>query len=174
MLLHVPLRPWMKRLAKVLLILLLIFVLVIVSGLAFVEIRRHQTLVLPAPTGPYTVGRMEYDWIDQQRSDRLAPQAGMKRELIVWVWYPAVGVYGTEVAPYLPSKWAQVSDQQHGLLGQQLFSKKNCLSCEILFLSMRSYWSSTGLAPADADCHRTAFKVNYRCIGSLSRRGKEQ
>ena len=127
MLFYVPFRPWMKRLARVLLILLLIFVLVIVACLAFVEIRRHQTLVLPAPTGPYAVGRMEYDWIDQQRSDPLAPQAGMKRELIVWAWYPAVRVSGAEVAPYLPSKWAQVSDQQHGLLGQQLIQSSDSI-----------------------------------------------
>lgn len=83
MLFHVLFRLLMKRLARVLLILLLIFVLVIVARLAFVEIRRHQTLILPAPTGSYAVGRMEYDWIDQQRSDPIAPQAGMKRELIV-------------------------------------------------------------------------------------------
>ena len=76
MLFHVPFRPWMKRLARVLLILLLIFVLVIVACLAFVEIRRHQTLVMPAPTGPYAVGRMEYDWIDQQRSDPPRRRAG--------------------------------------------------------------------------------------------------
>jgi predicted dienelactone hydrolase len=127
MLFHVPFHPWMRRLVSVLLILLLIFVLVIVACLAFVEIRRHQTLVLPAPTGSYAVGRMEYDWTDQQRSDPLAPQAGMKRELIVWVWYPAVRVSGAEVASYLPSKWAQVSDQQHGLLGQQLIQSSDSI-----------------------------------------------
>lgn len=113
--------PWRKRLAKMLLFLLLIFVIVAVSCVAFVEIRRNQTLVLPAPTGPYAVGRMEYDWTDQSRTDPLAPQPGIKRELVVWAWYPAVRVAGAQPAPYLPSKWAQSSDSQQGLLGQQLF-----------------------------------------------------
>lgn len=120
MLFHFPSHPWMKRVARVLLILLLMGVLVLAAGVAFLEIRRHQTLVLPAPTGPYPVGRMEYDWIDQQRADPLAPRPGMKRELVVWAWYPAGRVSGAELAPYLPPKWAQLSDQQHGLLGEQL------------------------------------------------------
>jgi predicted dienelactone hydrolase len=122
-----PLRKWMKRLTRALLILLLIFVLVIVFCLAFVEIRRHQTLILPAPTGSYAVGRMEYDWTDQQRLDPLAPQSGMKRELVVWAWYPAVRVSGAAVAPYLPSKWGQLVDQQHGLLGQQLIQSSDSI-----------------------------------------------
>jgi len=44
---------------------------------------------LPAPSGPYGVGRIGYDWIDPGRPDRYsgAPQA--HRELMVYVWYPA-------------------------------------------------------------------------------------
>lgn len=100
MLSRLPFRPWRKRLGRILLTLLLVLVLVAISCVAFVEIRRHQTLVLPTPTGTYAVGRMEYDWTDQQRFDPLAPQAGLKRELVVWAWYPAVRVPGAEVAPY--------------------------------------------------------------------------
>lgn len=109
------LRPWLKRLARMRLILILIVVLVVASCLVFVESRHGQsgqTLVLPAPTGPYAVGRMEEDWTDQSRIDPLVPQAGVKRELVVWVWYPSVRVPGAEAAPYLPTQWAQVSDQQ--------------------------------------------------------------
>jgi predicted dienelactone hydrolase len=120
-------RRWRKRLARSLLILLLLLVLVAVSSVAFVEIRRHQTLMLPTPTGPSSVGRTEYDWTDQARTDPLAPQAGVKRELVVWAWYPSVRVSGAEVASYLPSKWAQLSDQQHGLLGQQLFQSSDSI-----------------------------------------------
>jgi predicted dienelactone hydrolase len=112
--------PWLKRLARIFLILLLVIVVIIISGVAYIEIRGHQTLVLPAPTGPYAVGRMEYDWTDQSRVDPLAPHAGTKRELVVWAWYPAAHVPGAQPAPYLPSKWGQLSDQQHGFIGQQL------------------------------------------------------
>jgi Platelet-activating factor acetylhydrolase, isoform II len=123
----VSFRPWLKRLARILLILILIFVLVVVSCLVFIGIRHHQTLVLPDPTGPYAVGRMEYDWTDQSRTDPLAPHAGTKRELVVWAWYPAKRVSGARVASYLPSKWAQMSDQQHGTVGQQLFQSSNSI-----------------------------------------------
>ncbi len=122
-----PSRRWIKRLMTSLLILLLLIVLGLTSSIAFVEIRRNQTLVLPAPSGPYAVGRVEYDWTDQSRTDPLAPQAGTKRELVVWVWYPAVRVSGAKVAPYLPAKWAQLSDQQHGRFGQLLFQTSDSI-----------------------------------------------
>jgi dienelactone hydrolase len=114
---HVPLHPWAKRLVR---ILLLVGVLMLAIGVAFLEIRRHQPLVLPAPTGPYAVGRAEYDWIDQSRVDPLAPRAGMKRELVIWAWYPANPLPGAPTAPYLQQQWAQLADQQHGLIGGQL------------------------------------------------------
>src|SRR5215469_1632337 len=120
-------RRWMKRLVKSLLILLPLIVLVIVSSIVFALIRRNQTLVLPAPTGPYAVGRVEYDWTDQSRTDPLAPQAGSKRELIVWAWYPAMRVAGERLAPYLPAKWAQLNDQQHGSFGQILFQRTDSI-----------------------------------------------
>jgi Platelet-activating factor acetylhydrolase, isoform II len=120
-------RRWVKRLAKSLPILLLLVVLVIASSIVFAEIRRNQTLVLPALTGPYAVGRMEYDWTDQSRTDPLAPRAGTKRELVVWAWYPAARVSGAKVAPYLPSTWAQLSDQQHGRFGQPLFQRTDSI-----------------------------------------------
>jgi dienelactone hydrolase len=50
----------------------------------------HRTEVtLPTPTGPFAVGRVLYDWADDQTLDTLAPVPGTKRELLVWIWYPA-------------------------------------------------------------------------------------
>jgi predicted dienelactone hydrolase len=120
-------RRWVKRLVKSLLILPLLIVLVLASSIVFAEIRRNQTLVLPAPTGPDAVGRMEYDWTDQSRTDPLAPRAGTQRELIVWAWYPAMRVSGVKVAPDLPPTWAQLSDQQHGRFGQLLFQRTDSI-----------------------------------------------
>lgn len=140
MFLRLPLRPWMKRLVRILLLLLLAGVLVIMAGVAFVEYRRHQTLILPSPTGPYTVGRMEYDWTDQSRTDPLAPHAGTKRELVVWVWYPAERVSGAQPAPYLPSRWGQLIDQQRGFLGQQLIHRNALIQTHS--------FENTPLAPA--------------------------
>jgi len=122
-------RPWMKRGVRILLILL---VLISMAGVTFVEIRRHQSLILPAPTGPYAVGRREYDWTDQSRDDPLAPHSGLKRELVVWAWYPALREPGAEIASYLPSKWAQLSDEQHGFIGQQLLQSNDSIQTHSL------------------------------------------
>ncbi len=51
----------------------------------------HRTEVtLPAPTGPFPVGRVTYDWVDPSATDPLAPKPGAQRELLVWIWYPSV------------------------------------------------------------------------------------
>ncbi|GER89506.1 alpha/beta hydrolase [Dictyobacter vulcani] len=103
-------RPWVKRWLRIFLSLLLVFIIIIVSCVAYIEIQRHQVRVLLAPTGTSAVGRREYDWTDQARIDPLALHAGMKRELVVWSWYPAEHVAGAQTAPYLPPAWAQASD----------------------------------------------------------------
>src|SRR5258708_1635065 len=33
----------------------------------------HQPVTLPAPAGPYPVGRIEYDWVDQARAQTQQP-----------------------------------------------------------------------------------------------------
>jgi predicted dienelactone hydrolase len=124
---RLALPPWLRRYARLLQILLLLILLVIVAGVAYVEVRRHASLTLPAPTGPYAVGRVEYAWTDQARTDPLAPHAGTKRILVVWAWYPAVRVPGTRPAPYLPPPWANASDQQRGLIGEQLFQSADSI-----------------------------------------------
>jgi hypothetical protein len=51
----------------------------------------HRTeITLPALTGPFAVGRALYDWTDDAHPDPLAVVPETKRELLVWIWYPAV------------------------------------------------------------------------------------
>jgi predicted dienelactone hydrolase len=87
------------------------FVAVLVlSGVGLVGVRwlRHNHVVtLPTPTGPYGVGRIEFDWVDESRIDPLAAPAGLKRELPVWIWYPTDPSAKGEPAPYLPRAWRQ-------------------------------------------------------------------
>ena len=45
--------------------------------LAGLWIEHRTDLTLPAPTGPFAVGRTIRDW------------KGQGRELLVWIWYPA-------------------------------------------------------------------------------------
>lgn len=119
MLLHMSLRKWLKRLTRIFLILLLILVILSASGIALIEFQCHQSRALPSPTGPYSVGRVEYAWTDQSRNDPLAPHEGTKRDLVVWAWYPAMREPGASPAPYLPPRWGQASDQQHSFIGLQ-------------------------------------------------------
>lgn len=114
---HPVLRKSLKILARMVLILLVIMVVALVSGVAYIEIRGHQTVTLPTPTGSYAVGRTEYDWTDQSRIDPLAPHAGTKRELVVWAWYPAAHQAHEQRAAYLPQKWGQLNNQEHAFLG---------------------------------------------------------
>ena len=44
---------------------------------------------LPAPTGRHGVGRVSFDWVDQGRAEVYSSNPQDRRELVVWVWYPA-------------------------------------------------------------------------------------
>jgi dienelactone hydrolase len=65
---------------------------------------RAQTPSPPTPTGPYSLGRMRCDWVDESRADTVE-QSGGKREIVVWVWYPATPKRGAVRAEWLPGKW---------------------------------------------------------------------
>ena len=53
---------------------------------------------LPGPTGPYAVGRIEYDWTDESLHDPLSAKNAV--ELEVYVWYPAIASASAMHAPY--------------------------------------------------------------------------
>jgi hypothetical protein len=63
---------------------------------------------LPTPTGPYAVGRTAYHWIDRSRDEAPPAGAGDKRELVVWIWYPAMPRPDARPAAYLPTGWEAV------------------------------------------------------------------
>jgi dienelactone hydrolase len=58
---------------------------------------------LPALTGPYSVGRTQFDWTDQTRSD--TANSGGHREIVAWMWYPASPKAGAKQAQWYPGKW---------------------------------------------------------------------
>jgi len=66
-----------------------------------------QTISPPTPTGPYSVGRIRWDWVDESRADTVEPSGG-KREIVVWVWYPATPKPGAVPAEWLPGKWGEL------------------------------------------------------------------
>ncbi len=77
-------------------------------------VENKTPLTLPTPTGNFAVGRTEYDWIDPARTDALAGQPGLPRELAVWVWYPGAANPAAQPAPYLPLNWVQARDEDQG------------------------------------------------------------
>ena len=109
------LRKLLKIAVRIVLFGILALVLGIGAFIAVLAISRSQPLHLPAPTGPYRVGRSIFDWVDQNRTDPLADQANLKRELAVWIWYPAQPDASSKPAPYLPDAWAQARNKDQGI-----------------------------------------------------------
>jgi predicted dienelactone hydrolase len=77
-------------------------------------VQHNHIVTLPTPTGPYGVGRIEYDWVDESRIDPFAAPDGPKRELPVWIWYPTDPSAQGEPAPYLPPAWLRAREQDMG------------------------------------------------------------
>lgn len=86
--------------------LVLVAVVVIGGYVGYVAIRSAQPVTLPAPTGPYPVGRTTVEWTDHSRVDPLAPRPGTPRELSVWLWYPASPGPDAQPAAYAPGPWS--------------------------------------------------------------------
>ncbi|HZR40773.1 MAG TPA: hypothetical protein VFB12_11685 [Ktedonobacteraceae bacterium] len=116
---HKFVRRLLKGIAT--LIILSILGVAILLGLLWNE---HRTAItLPAPTGPFSVGRLMYDWVDASRTDSLAPVANQKRELTVWMWYPATPTKSSKPVDYLPAPWRTALARYQGGLGSTFLSR---------------------------------------------------
>jgi Platelet-activating factor acetylhydrolase, isoform II len=77
----------------------------------------HRTeITLPTPTGAFAVGHALYDWADDETLDTLAPGPGIKRELLVWIWYPAVAGPSATIDDYLPAPIRTAVQRETGVL----------------------------------------------------------
>jgi dienelactone hydrolase len=56
----------------------------------------------PELSGSYKVGRRFFEWLDQSRSDPFHKSA--KRELVVFIWYPAQMTGANQTSNYLPGE----------------------------------------------------------------------
>jgi dienelactone hydrolase len=105
----------LKRTAKILGWTMGSVLLLIALLLGYLWLQNSRKVLLPAPTGPYAVGRVEYDWVDETRPESLRNGANTKRELAVWIWYPAaVSPTSQPAAEYLPEKWRMAREQGQG------------------------------------------------------------
>jgi len=68
--------------------------------------REHGTAItLPAPSGNFRVGRATFAWTDDKPVDQSSEVPTTKREVLVWMWYPATAPNAGATAEYLPSAW---------------------------------------------------------------------
>jgi dienelactone hydrolase len=95
----------------------------VISGITAIAIllialwlEHRADTTLPAPTGPFAVGRGLYNWLDNKTLDPMAPEPGTKRDLLVWIWYPAVRGGTQAVDDYLPAPWRVAVEQHMGAL----------------------------------------------------------
>ena len=108
-------RPLARRLLKGVAVLVMIGFLGIGLVLSALWLEHTTNSTLPIPTGPFAVGRSIYDWTDDGKVDALAPVPGTKRELLVWIWYPAAR-QSAATEDYLPAPWRIAIRRQSGVL----------------------------------------------------------
>src|SRR3982074_254922 len=100
-----PKKRLVRRIFKGIAILAILVLLGIGVLLGSLSVEHRTEITLPVPTGPFAVGRAVYDWTDDTHQDTLAPGAGTKRELLVWIWYPAAAApSGAMADEYVPAQ----------------------------------------------------------------------
>jgi hypothetical protein len=110
----------MRRAARVLLSLVLLVIVLSLATLVILAWLQPDAATLPEPTGPHVVGRVRYDWLDAARIDPLAPAPGTKRELPVWLWYPAAAT-GTPRGAYMSARQIEaLAPERTGLVRRTL------------------------------------------------------
>jgi len=112
-----------KRVAKATGVLALIAVAGLAGLLAALWVDHGRSTPLPAPSGPYKVGRTTYIWRDETRVIPYAPVAGTRQDLAVWIWYPAAPTSSTQKSEYLPAYWIRALEQHEGFILARLLSR---------------------------------------------------
>lgn len=110
-----PKTSFRKRLLKIFFALAALGILALGSLLALLWLEHSFSVTLPVPSGPLPVGRTTLVWQDSSFTDPLAP-AGTRRELFVWVWYPAAPAASAASADYLPPAWRRAMASSTGML----------------------------------------------------------
>ena len=112
-----------KRLLKGLAALAILAVVGLTMLLALLWWEHKTEITLPAPTGHFAVGRTTYTWVNNAETDELAPSPGVKREVLVWIWYPAASTTSAASVEYLPAPWRLALAQHSGILMSQFLTR---------------------------------------------------
>ncbi len=87
----------------------------IVALVAALWLEHGSAVSLPAPTGPFAVGRAIEHWAEAGTVDTLAPAPGVQRELLVWIWYPSLaGPSPAALDDYLPEPMRIAAERARG------------------------------------------------------------
>jgi len=113
-----------RKIFRVFAILSLLGVLAVGALVGALWLERSTEISLPAPTGSFAVGRSIDVWVDDAHSDALAPVPGTKRELLVWIWYPATVVQtGAVPDDYVPAEVRAPAGRDDGALIFKLLTR---------------------------------------------------
>lgn len=113
----------LRRLVKGLAWLAVFGVVAVAALLGSLALEHRRDTVLPAPTGPLAVGRAIEVWTDTA-IDPGAPEPGASRELVAWMWYPAVARHSPPIVDdYLPSAWREAIEHQRPALINRLLTR---------------------------------------------------
>jgi len=106
----------LRRLVRGLAWMAVLGVVAVAALLGSLALEHRRDTVLPAPTGPLAVGRAMEVWTDTA-IDPGAPEPGTSRELVAWIWYPAVTRHSPPIVDdYLPSAWREAIEHQRPAL----------------------------------------------------------
>jgi len=128
---HGPRQKVLRKALKVVAALALACVLAVGLLLTTLWFEHNSPLELPRPTGPFAVGRIGTTWVDPARLDPFA-KPPRKRELVVWIWYPAQRSCRDRPAEYLPGSWQRALAKHSGGLFQLLFRNSTKVRCHSL------------------------------------------
>lgn len=76
-------------------------ILSLTSTYVLAQNRSSKKIFIP-PTGSYAIGRMSFDWVDSTRKEIFSNHKGARREIMVYVYYPAQKKLTPKAAPYIP------------------------------------------------------------------------
>jgi len=105
-------RRIIKGLFKAIAALVVLFVVGLAVLLALLSHEHKAEITLPQPTGRFPIGRTSYAWVNNAQMDELSPTLGAKREVLVWMWYPAATPTSAVPVEYVPAPW-RLADAQH-------------------------------------------------------------
>jgi dienelactone hydrolase len=101
--------------------------------LGYLWIQSNRKVFLPAPMGSYAVGRTEYDWVDETRSESLSKELDAKRELAVWIWHPVTATQTPRpVVEYLPGNWRKAREQGQGIAARFLMQNLGSVGVHVI------------------------------------------